>query len=189
MKKKFANHYIDRKYKYHYNRGESKYELYKLDNGWLYSDTKTGIYNTKITKEDLPKSYMCYWDGIRYNFLRTDGVVDIFYQPVLENHILKDDSLHISYNGKIKVLDKKECSTTWYEFDINSYDEIIWGIDIIRFLLMAKEYSGYDIEPIKEQIWQKMLWLKDNEPEMFSRYVKSRKNFDSWFDKDSEFDE
>ena len=128
----------------------------------------------------MPESYLKYWNGISYNYIRTDGVTDILYQPVLENHLFKDDSLYISYNGKIKILETQKHITEWYVVDTESYDERIWGRDLINFLLYAEKYSNYDISEIKEKIWnEKILWLKDNEPEF---YVE-REKFDSWFDK------
>lgn len=184
MKKNLSNHYVDRKYKFIYNRNGSHWEKVVLDNGCLFSDKKTGIYKTKIIPDDLPEYYLTYWDGDRQNWINTKGVVDLIYRPVLENHVFKDDSLYISYNGKIKELSRVTHISTWIIFDEDTYDDIIFGNYIIDFLVYAKVFSGYDIEPIKEQIWnEKMLWLKENETEMFEDYVKSREYFDSWFDK------
>ena len=186
MKKKFANHYIDRKYKFVYNRGDSYWQKIVLDNNCLFSDRKNGDYRTKVKPEDLPENYLHYWDGLRSNYIRTEGVVDIFYQPVLENHLFKDDSLYISYKEKIKILKEEKHISTWYTLDDKTYDSVIYGTDIVNFLVYINKYSNYDIEPIKDQIWnEKMLWLKDNETEMFNDYVKNRENFESWFTKES----
>lgn len=182
MKKNLSNHYVDRKYKFVYNKRDSHYDKIILDNNCLFSDKKSGFYRTKITPDDLPEYYLTYWDGIRQNWINTKGVVDLVYRPVLENHILKDDALYISYNGKIKELSRETYISTWIKFDEDTYDDIIWGNHIIDFLAYAKVFSKYDIEPIKEQIWNdKMLWLKENETEMFNSYVKNRENFERWF--------
>ena len=179
MKKNLGNHYIDRKYKFVYNNGDSRWNKIILDNNCLFSDKKTGIYRTKITPDDLPEWYLNYWDGVRYNYINTKGVVDILYRPVLENHLFKDDCIFISYNKKIKVTETLKYSTTWFTVDEDEYDEILWDWEIINFLVYAKKYSGYDIEPIKDQIWNdKMLWLKDNEPDIFDG---DRDVFESWF--------
>lgn len=184
MKKNLSNHYIDRKHKFVYNKGDSRWDKITLENNCLFSDKRTGTYKTKITPDDLPEWYLNYWDGIRQNYINTKGVVDLIYRPVLENHIFKDDALYISYNGKIKELSRVTHISTWITFDENTYDDVIFGNYIIDFLVYAKVFSGYDIEPIKEKIWNdKMLWLKENETEMFEAYVKSRENFNSWFDK------
>ena len=186
-KKKFKNHYVDRYYKF-INRIEG-WEVMQLNEGWLYYDSPDRYYATKIKPSDLPEDYMNYWDGGKQNYLKTSGVVDIVYQPVINNHVFRDDSLYISYTNKIKYkikdkwLDKDERFTKWLDVEEDSYNncERIWGGEIIEFLLMAEKYSGYDISSIKEQMWNKMLLLKKYEPETYNSQVRDKETFDSWF--------
>ena len=186
-KKKFKNHYVDRYYKF-ISRIKG-WEVMQLNEGWLYYDSPDRYYATKIKPSDLPEDYMNYWDGGKQNYLKTSGVVDIVYQPVINNHVFRDDSLYISYTNKIKYkikdkwLDKDERFTKWLDVEEDSYNncERIWGGEIIEFLLMAEKYSGYDISSIKEQMWNKMLLLKKYEPETYNSQVRDRETFDSWF--------
>jgi hypothetical protein len=59
------------------------------------------------------------------------------------------------------TLDQHQNDTTDRLLDLSryNYDEFADGICIILILKAAKKYSGYDIEPIKQQIHEKMLWL------------------------------
>ncbi len=184
-KKNLKNHYIDRYYSFINKTRE--WEKRQLTDGYLYYLSPYRVYATKIKPEDLPECYMTYWDGTKQNYINTSGVVDIVYQPVINNHTFKDDSLYISYTDKIeyKIEDSKyERFTNWIEVDKDSYlkCERIWGGDIVEFLLMAEKYSNYDIQPIKEQMWNKMLLLQKYEPDVFNSQVKNKEIFNSWFD-------
>ena len=138
--KKLKNHYIDRYYKYHYSKDGGSWEVKKLKNDCLYYSGLNRNYATKIKKEDLPENFMNFWDGISWNFLNSAGVVDILYQPVINNHVFRDDSLYISYTDKIKYKKKyediDECFN-WFEVENAEQYERIWGGEIIEFLLFA----------------------------------------------------
>ncbi len=185
MKKKFRNHYIDRYYKFIYKT--NTWEKRQLNNGYLYYYGNRN-YPTKITKEDLPESFMWYWDGNTYHFLNSAGIVDIVYQPVINNHVFRDDYLCISYTDKIKYNNKyaerDERFTNWLNIEDEWKYEKIWGGEIIEFLLFAEKYSNYNIEPIKEQMWNKMLILEKYEPELFKSQIRSREDFDGWFNEE-----
>lgn len=187
MKKKFRNHYIDRYYSFVHKIKE--WEKRQLTDGYLYYLSPDRVYATKIKPSDLPEDYMNYWDGNKQHYLKTSGVVDIVYQPVINNHVFRDDSLYISYKNKIKYkikdkwADKSERWTKWLDVDEKDYNscERIWGGKIIEFLLMAEKYSGYDISSIKEQMWNKMLILEKYEPDVYKEQVRNRETFDNWF--------
>lgn len=185
-KKRFRKHYIDRYYKFIYKTNSWEQRNLSDDNLYYYGLDRN--YPTKIKPEDLPKSFMKYWDGNAYHYLDTAGVVDIVYQPVIENHVFKDDSLYISYTDKIKYKNKYENEderfSGWLDVEDEMKYERIWGGEIIKFLLMAEKYSGYNIEPIKEQMWNKMLLLQKYETETFDKQVRNKEHFNSWFDLD-----
>ena len=184
-KKKFRNHYIDRYY--NFIPKTRSWETKKLKDGCLYYYGDKN-YVTKIKPEDLPESFMSYWNGVALHFLNGAGVVDIVYQPVINNHVFKDDSLYISYTKKIKYKQKyddiDERFSGWLEVEDEGEYERIWGRDIVEFLLFAEKYSGFDIEPIKEQMWNKMLLLQKYEEEIFNSYVVNKEKFESMFNLD-----
>ena len=185
--KKFKKHYIDRYYKF-VNKTKGWEEINMVD-GSLYYYGFNRNYPTKIKPEDLSESFMKYWNGSSNHYLDTAGVVDILYQPVINNHVFRDDSLYISYTNKInyskKYKDLDERFTNWFEVENEMEYERIWGGEIVEFLLMAEKYSGYNIEPIKEQMWNKMLLLKKYEKDTFESQVKDKNTFDSWFNLDN----
>ena len=179
------HHYVDRYYKF--NHDTKSYDTVKSKNGYLYYYAPNRNYATKISEQDLPPCFYKYWDGNAYHYLDAENITDIVYQPVINNHVLRDDSLYISYDGKIKYDFKEDYNgvskrfTRWIKVENEQQYERIWGSDIIDFLMYAKKYSGYNIESIKEQIWQKMLLLEKYENETFTENVKSRIDFDEWF--------
>lgn len=183
--KKFKKHYIDRYYKF-INKTKCWEKISMID-GSLYYYGLNRNYPTKIKPEDLPESFMKYWDGNSQHYLETAGVVDILYQPVINNHVFRDDSLYISYTNKINYYnkndDRDERFTNWLKVKNEmEYERIwVWDGEIIEFLLMAEKYSGYNIEPIKEQMWNKMLLLKKYETKLFEEQVKNKETFNSWF--------
>lgn len=185
-KKKFRKHYIDRYYKFIYKT--RTWERRNLADGNLYYYGIDRNYPTKIKPEDLPDTFIKYWDGNTWHYLETAGVVDIVYQSVINNHVFRDDSLYISYTDKIKYKpkyeDRDERFSNFLEVENELQYERIWGGEIIEFLLMAEKNSGYNIEPIKEQMWNKMLLLQKYETETFEKDVRDKETFDSWFDLD-----
>ena len=139
------------------------------DTEYLYSK---GRYKTKIKKEDLPDDYIEFRSGtIRYmtGYLKTSGVVDIDYTYFLENHIFKDDYLYISYKEKLK----KEKASYGREYFVN-YDVCICGNDIIPILLAIEKNSNINIDKVKEKIYYKVSWYKENCKDEYTREFGNR---------------
>ena len=138
--------------------------LVPAENGTLFAN---GIYPTKIRPEDLPEHYMeglyfCYNKG----YLSAKGVKDLLYRPnKFSNHTFKDDFLYISYSDPFDSKWREENIDMWGIWD--EADFYIWGHNIPRFLDMAEKYSGYDTGEIREQIRDKMEWLKETYPDVY----------------------
>ena len=159
-KKINKNYYTTEKIKYIRSKDGGGYV--SITNGeYLFSD---GIYFSKITKDDLPPSFVegIYWH--RKGYMNAAGVVDLVYKPnKFTNHMFKDDFLYISY--KDKIVKRPDDSFERYE----GYDTYVCGYNIIEMLKAIEKYSNYDINKIKEQIEDKKQWLKDNYPEDYNR--------------------
>lgn len=108
-------------------------------------------------------------------YLCVEDIKEIIYEPCYINHALKDDCIAISYGNPI-AWQEDNYGYKYYKCDIK-----IYGREIIDVLKGAEKYSNYDISKIKEQIWQKMLWLKENEPDCFDREVISKEDFNKWW--------
>ena len=136
---------------------------------YLYSKAR---YKTKIKKEDLPEDYIeIHSRVIDYmtGYLKTSGVVDIDYTYFLENHIFKDDYLYISYKEKLK----KEKTSYGREYIVN-YDICICGNDIIPVLLAIEKNSNINIDKVKEKIYYKVSWYKENCKDEYTREFGNR---------------
>ena len=139
------------------------------DTEYLYSK---GRYKTKIKKEDLTDDYIeIHSRVIEYmtGYLKTSGIVDIDYQYILENHIFKDDYLYISYKEKLK----KEKTSYGREYIVN-YDVCICGNDIIPILLAIEKNSNINIDKVKEKIYHKVSWYKENCKDEYTREFGNR---------------
>ena len=139
------------------------------DTEYLYSK---GRYKTKIKKEDLTDDYIeIHSRVIEYmtGYLKTSGIVDIDYQYILENHIFKDDYLYISYKEKLK----KEKASYGREYFVN-YDVCICGNDIIPILLAIEKNSNINIDKVKEKIYYKVSWYKENCKDEYTREFGNR---------------
>jgi len=137
--------------------GKGFREIVDTDNEYLYS---MGTYPTKLKKEDLPEDYIEFKSRVIWymtGYLKTAGVVDIGYQARKINHLFKDDYLYISYKEKLKT---KE--TEWGTMDYINYDIAVCGNSIIPILLYIEKYSNFNIDKVKEQIYGKIRWLKEN---------------------------
>ena len=78
-------------------------EIVDTDNPFLYS---CGRYLTKITPDDLPEDYIeIHSRSIWYmsGYLKTSGIVDMYYTYCKENHLFKDDYIYLSYNKKLHL--------------------------------------------------------------------------------------
>lgn len=159
------------------------------DYKYLIADYNGRKYKTKLTKEDLPPSFVYGRFYKRFGWLDTSGVSDIVYVPsrLSDNHVFKDDTLFIRYNGKF---DKKYgIGFTLIEqkhFDMFNYfyeqcDILIEGSWAIEVLKAIKKHSGIDYSDIKEQMWQKCLWIKEVNQEYFEQCIKNRDRFEGWW--------
>lgn len=155
---------------------EHEHRYVELDNDCLFAHYKNGTYATKLTPKDLPNWYIYGRYYKRWGYMNSKGIKDIVYEPMKINHSLRDDRIMISYNEPITFI-----KDSWNYKDYKC-DEIVWGCEIIDMLVYAEKYSNYNISGIVEQIWQKMEWLREHEPECYNREVKDREHFDKWFD-------
>ena len=155
---------------------EHTHKYTRLDNNYLYAHYKNGTYNTKLTSKDLPPWYTYGRFYKRWGYLNTKGIKYIKYKPMKINHSLKDDCIMISYGEPI-ISTKSILDFEWY-----NCDETVWGSEIINVLVYAEKYSNYDISGIIEQIWGKMERLKEYGIDCYNSEVKSRENFDKWFE-------
>lgn len=157
MKKKIsASLYTCQKYKY--NHKERKHEWETLRDGCLYSN---GLYATGIKPSDLPESFIKGQFYGKDGYMKASGIKHLVYVPNLWiNHFLKDDFLYISYDKPIEM--KPGCTSKW---DMEGYDEYVWGHEIISMLKAAEKYSNYDISSIKQQIEEKRQTLMRKHPD------------------------
>ena len=141
-------------------------EIVDTDNPFLYSH---GCYLTKITPADLPEDYIkIHSRAIWYmsGYLKTSGIVDMYYTYCKENHLFKDDYIYLSYNKKLHLE-----TTQWGFVDVGDYDVCICGNDIISIVLAAEKYSGIDTSSVRARIEEKRIWLRDNEPDEYQMAV------------------
>lgn len=144
--KKLNHFYTLEKYKTSRKGGEFKYERVYPENGTLFAG---GIYKCSVRADDLPEGYVFGRYYKKFGYMSSYGVVDlVYYTGKHKDAFLKDDCLMISYSNPITTNLKHRHQLDSY----SGYDERIWGKDIIRFLLAAKKYSGFDIAPIKRKI-------------------------------------
>lgn len=150
-----------------YIKGRYIHNEHKIidENGeYLYAK---GEYPTKIRKEDLTEDYIEFSSGTigyRTGYLKTSGIKDMKYVPRRNNHLFKDDYLFISYHEEL-TQDPFD-----YKFEgFPEYDIHVCGSDIIKILLAAEKYSGFDISEIKNQINEKKNWFRVNYPEDYER--------------------
>ena len=144
--------------------GEKYREILDTNNKYLYSQ---GRYHTKIKKEDLTEDYIKFKSrAIWYmtGYIRTSGVVDIGYTYIKKNHLFKDDYLYISYKEKLKFEENKLGTLQYVNYDMS-----ICGNSIIPILLAIEVNSNVDINIVKEKIYEKVEWYKNNYKEDYIR--------------------
>ena len=162
MKKKRLknNLYFEQKIKW--LEAEKTWECVSNEDGTLF----TGNHRTKIHAADLPEWYVRGRYYKRLGYLSAKGIADMVYIPsMFSNHFLKDDTMLISYKCKITIQNE---DATLYMDKYSGYDYCIHGIEILKILKGARDYSQYDIELILSQITQKIQWLKEKNPEDYS---------------------
>lgn len=139
---------------------EKAWECVSNENGTLFS----GNHRTKMQVADLPEWYVRGRYYKRLEYLSAKGIADMVYIPsMFSNHFLKDDTILISYKGKITIQNEY---ATFYIDKYSGYDYCIHGIEILKG---ARDYSQYDIELIFSQITQKIQWLKEKIPKSIRR--------------------
>lgn len=147
--------------------GKSLRETLDTTSGQLYD---RGKMKAKITVNDLTPDFVkihCkaiwYMDG----FLKLSTIRHISYEPSHLNHLLKDDSLYISYSGLIRK--EVEGAFTTYK----GYDFILSGNDIIHVLNALEEYGQTNIKPelqkAKAAVSKKIEWFRSTYPEDYKR--------------------
>ena len=164
--------------------GKDFRETVDTDNPLLYS---MGRYATKITKEDLPEDYIeIHSRVISYmtGYLRTAGIVDLFYRPLRMNHMFKDDRIYISYKDKITV-EKDSCGYDCYK----GCDVFMTGGDIVNIVLAAEKFSGYDTTGIRRQIEEKRIWFRDHEKLLYGLEVGHDEDIFTHWEKSAYFPE
>lgn len=85
---------------------------------------------------------------------------------------MKDDFLFISYHGKIAENGNWDKSDITAILESEEYDHIVWGSGILKVIKGAREYSGYDISNLIEQLKDKQQWVKENFPDDFNSQCK-----------------
>ncbi len=144
-----------------WKKGGGYREMISSEDGSLFSD----VFPTKIFPEDLPEWYIYGRYYKRFGYISTKGVVDLVYVPgKFTNHFLKDDFLYISYKEKITKIEPED---KWSYEKYNGYDHMIYGSEILDFLIGARDYSGYDISALVEQLREKKRWLQATYPDEF----------------------
>lgn len=136
-------------------------KLKKVDNsvksvenkdGTLYS----GWYKTKIRAEELPDWYIFGTYYKRRGFMSAKGIIDMVYCPSkYSDDFLKDDILLVSYKDKIEL---REHVASIYDAYVN-YDEVVSGVNIIKIIRAAREYSDYDIGDLISDLQAQKDWL------------------------------
>ena len=135
------------------------------EEGYLFAQA---IYPTKIKAKELPDWYVYGRYYKRFGYLSAKGIVDMKYVPSkYSNHFLKDDFLFISYSNTISENPKATGIIDMY----TGYDERICGNEILDFLKATKQYSGYNISDIVQQIQDKADWLPQAFPEEFGDFI------------------
>lgn len=132
-------------------------EIVDTDNEYLYS---MGHYPTKIKREELPEDYIEFRSRVIWymtGYLKTSGVVDIGYKATKINHLFKDDYLYISYKEKLKFEKNK-----WDSYDYINYDICVCGGSIIPILFSIEKYSNFNVDKVKDKIYDKVKWFKEN---------------------------
>ncbi len=159
--------------------GKGYRETLDIDNPYLYA---RGHYPTKLTKEDMPEDYIKFFSrSIWYmtGYIKTSGIVDLYYTYAHFNHLFKDDYIYISYKKKITL---KKDSFGWLEPD--NYDLVVCGNDIIDILLAANKYSHFNINKIREKIEERRLYLKKHYPDYYSSIgLEDRDIITQWIEK------
>ena len=153
------------------------------EDGYLSAIRGNRRYKTKMKPSDLPEWYC---DVHRYwwnrDMIKTDGVVDLKYTWVKENHFMKDSLLRISYCGKIieynpiHEIGGKKIKNIFTEY--TNVDSIVFGRDIFKCLAYIEKYSDFNLTPIREEFIKQCNWLKKNEPE----FAPEADDFGKWFD-------
>lgn len=173
-----SNLYYEEDLRYNREICHWRYEI--LPDGRLYSSGKHRNYPTSITKEDLPEWYVYGRYHKRWGYLNCKDIVDVKYLPFPfpENHLVKDSVMLISYSKPIEPLRNAEES---HRCEAYTHDDEVWDNEIITVLKAMRKYGGYNIDPVIEEIWQHIEWLRQYETEYVNETVPNRESFDRWW--------
>lgn len=72
----------------------------------------------------------------------------------------KDDFLYISYSTPIESEVNTQGRIKYY-----SYDAILWGGNIVKFIRKVRKHGGYNIEPIAAKVIKKEKFFIEKYPE------------------------
>lgn len=124
----------------------------KLENDMLFAYRNNRCYRTKMTGNDLPKSYCRIQYPIKNGYIRTDGVTHIVYKPsIVTDESTKDDMLFIFYDDNDKY-ERGGDNLSLYD----SCDEFVFGRDINLVIDYIEKYSEINISEIKKRIDKRM---------------------------------
>jgi len=135
--------------------------------GTLFSNR----HKTSIRPEDLPEWFLYGRYYKRFGYMSAKGIVDMVYVPTRIGTFLKDDILFVSYNEKITQITPPVDQFIHTAFDEHTgFDLTVNGLEICNMLKGAREYSGFDITPIIEQIKERFAWLKEHYAYDYANY-------------------
>lgn len=156
---------------------------YRYVKDFLYAYHPRRLYKTKMLPTDLPEQYC---DVERYctyrECINAQGIIDMKYSWIRENHFMKDSCLRISYTGNLEPYHEeynyngKKIISNFISY--RNEDAVVFGNDIFKFLAYAHKYSKYDLTEIKSEIIKQCEWLKVNEP----AFAPESDDFSVWFD-------
>ena len=90
------------------------------------------------------------------------GITDIAYTYCRENHLFKDDYIHLCYNGKLKREERRYGGVDYS----NGY--AISGNDILDIVLYVEKYSpDVDTSTVRSLIAEKVKYLYEHEREYY----------------------
>lgn len=167
-----------------YDRTKHSLSYRSNDDGSVFGLSANGFRKTKVLEERL-KGNPDYVHGRfykRWGYLNVKDIKHVKYAPIHHphNHVFRDDALLVSYDKPI-VRDEAH----GYLIDGYVYDIAVFGNEILSVLLALRDRFDWNIDEVKEEMWQKCLTLKTvnsfSHDNYFDEAVKSREHFDRWF--------
>lgn len=149
-----------------YNREKHCHYLDELEDGKLYSHSLFNYqcYPTNIKAEDLPEWFVYGRYYSNFGYLSAKGVKYLKFKPNMWiNHLIRDDMLYVSYYKPIVEVESKLFRNSK---DVEGYDIVFSGWDVITFLDAVKKYSPRcDTSEVERLLIEKAKAYKVNHPE------------------------